>query len=189
MSCKRWSLRTSRCVLFFFFSIRRRHTRCADVTGVQPCALHSLRLFSLSIPPSLPTSIHPSLPPSLPTSIHPSLPPSLHSSIPASLPPSVSLSHTHTRTHAAVCGHMYESVCKNWLENDKNWKMSYVYRAVRNGSLSFATCDLDLCWYNWWKGSFSGFLSLSTLDAAVLPLQNELCPNFLAFLLLEILTL
>ena len=30
------------CVLvffFFFFSSRRRHTRCADVTGVQTCAL------------------------------------------------------------------------------------------------------------------------------------------------------
>ena len=25
--------------LFFFFSSRRRHTRCADVTGVQTCAL------------------------------------------------------------------------------------------------------------------------------------------------------
>src|SRR3546814_5748665 len=28
-----------RCVLFFFFSSRRRHTRCALVTGVQTCAL------------------------------------------------------------------------------------------------------------------------------------------------------
>src|SRR3546814_10446313 len=27
------------CVLLFFFSIRRRHTRCALVTGVQTCAL------------------------------------------------------------------------------------------------------------------------------------------------------
>ena len=26
-------------VSFFFFSSRRRHTRCADVTGVQTCAL------------------------------------------------------------------------------------------------------------------------------------------------------
>ena len=26
-------------VIFFFFSSRRRHTRCADVTGVQTCAL------------------------------------------------------------------------------------------------------------------------------------------------------
>src|SRR3546814_15121180 len=29
----------SRCVVFFFFSSRRRHTRCALVTGVQTCAL------------------------------------------------------------------------------------------------------------------------------------------------------
>src|SRR3546814_2686078 len=28
-----------RCRLFFFFSSRRRHTRCALVTGVQTCAL------------------------------------------------------------------------------------------------------------------------------------------------------
>src|SRR3546814_1231768 len=27
------------CVMFFFFSSRRRHTRCALVTGVQTCAL------------------------------------------------------------------------------------------------------------------------------------------------------
>src|SRR3546814_11895680 len=27
------------CILFFFFSSRRRHTRCALVTGVQTCAL------------------------------------------------------------------------------------------------------------------------------------------------------
>src|SRR3546814_5619057 len=27
------------CVLLFFFSSRRRHTRCALVTGVQTCAL------------------------------------------------------------------------------------------------------------------------------------------------------
>ena len=25
--------------IYFFFSSRRRHTRCADVTGVQTCAL------------------------------------------------------------------------------------------------------------------------------------------------------
>src|SRR3546814_5828761 len=34
-------------VVFFFFSSRRRHTRCALVTGVQTCALpisHTLRL-------------------------------------------------------------------------------------------------------------------------------------------------
>src|SRR3546814_6034729 len=27
------------CILYFFFSSRRRHTRCALVTGVQTCAL------------------------------------------------------------------------------------------------------------------------------------------------------
>src|SRR3546814_1639061 len=27
------------CLIFFFFSSRRRHTRCALVTGVQTCAL------------------------------------------------------------------------------------------------------------------------------------------------------
>src|SRR3546814_2086080 len=30
-------------VLYFFFSSRRRHTRCAVVTGVQTCALPILR--------------------------------------------------------------------------------------------------------------------------------------------------
>src|SRR3546814_9192713 len=39
--------------LLFFFSSRRRHTRCALVTGVQTCALpisplHSLRMAALS---------------------------------------------------------------------------------------------------------------------------------------------
>src|SRR3546814_2327834 len=33
---------------FFFLSIRRRHTRCALVTGVQPCALPILIAFDLS---------------------------------------------------------------------------------------------------------------------------------------------
>src|SRR3546814_8454597 len=33
------TLRNSRYRLFFFFSSRRRHTRCALVTGVQTCAL------------------------------------------------------------------------------------------------------------------------------------------------------
>src|SRR3546814_11316033 len=32
------------CVLCFFFSSRRRHTRCALVTGVQTCALPILTL-------------------------------------------------------------------------------------------------------------------------------------------------
>src|SRR3546814_1741031 len=35
-----WSLDTIGCICFlFFFSSRRRHTRCALVTGVQTCAL------------------------------------------------------------------------------------------------------------------------------------------------------
>src|SRR3546814_3849293 len=33
------------CVCFFFFSSRRRHTRCALVTGVQTCALPICWLF------------------------------------------------------------------------------------------------------------------------------------------------
>src|SRR3546814_8499099 len=33
------SLMSVYCVLIFFFSSRRRHTRCALVTGVQTCAL------------------------------------------------------------------------------------------------------------------------------------------------------
>src|SRR3546814_5950289 len=33
-------------VLYFFFSSRRRHTRCALVTGVQTCALPILDWFS-----------------------------------------------------------------------------------------------------------------------------------------------
>ena len=32
-----WTVKKIRCS--FFFSSRRRHTRCADVTGVQTCAL------------------------------------------------------------------------------------------------------------------------------------------------------
>ena len=31
--------------IFFFFSSRRRHTRCADVTGVQTCALPISPIF------------------------------------------------------------------------------------------------------------------------------------------------
>src|SRR3546814_2682803 len=34
-------------MLFFFFSGRRRHTRCALVTGVQTCALPILLLYAL----------------------------------------------------------------------------------------------------------------------------------------------
>src|SRR3546814_8382970 len=53
--------------MFFFFSSRRRHTRCALVTGVQTCALPILRLSmlpgiisgfaSVSAAPSLSASI------------------------------------------------------------------------------------------------------------------------------------
>src|SRR3546814_7337837 len=34
------------CYIFFFFSSRRRHTRCALVTGVQTCALPIYALAS-----------------------------------------------------------------------------------------------------------------------------------------------
>src|SRR3546814_4971649 len=34
-------------LVFFFFSSRRRHTRCALVTGVQTCALPILRLAAI----------------------------------------------------------------------------------------------------------------------------------------------
>src|SRR3546814_6282483 len=37
------------CVFVFFFSSRRRHTRCALVTGVQTCALPILRHVYLDI--------------------------------------------------------------------------------------------------------------------------------------------
>src|SRR3546814_6785577 len=36
-------------LVFFFFSIRRRHTRCALVTGVQTCALPILSADELAI--------------------------------------------------------------------------------------------------------------------------------------------
>ena len=52
-------MRNSKLVLnlcSFFFSSRRRHTRCADVTGVQTCALPISRLpgtvYSTSTPPT-----------------------------------------------------------------------------------------------------------------------------------------
>src|SRR3546814_8486718 len=38
--------------VFFFFSSRRRHTRCALVTGVQTCALSILRLPSCRFTPT-----------------------------------------------------------------------------------------------------------------------------------------
>src|SRR3546814_7898265 len=39
--------------MFFFFSSRRRHTRCALVTGVQTCALPISRLKAFTDPPSI----------------------------------------------------------------------------------------------------------------------------------------
>src|SRR3546814_3280383 len=41
------------CICFFFFSSRRRHTRCALVTGVQTCALPISVIF-----PGTETHIH-----------------------------------------------------------------------------------------------------------------------------------
>src|SRR3546814_4534439 len=35
--------------VFFFFSSRRRHTRCALVTGVQTCALPIYEIFQLAV--------------------------------------------------------------------------------------------------------------------------------------------
>src|SRR3546814_1318881 len=43
-------------ILFFFFSSRRRHTRCALVTGVQTCALPISSVLRLDGP-----TIHPSM--------------------------------------------------------------------------------------------------------------------------------
>src|SRR3546814_6020219 len=37
------------CYMFFFFSSRRRHTRCALVTGVQTCALPILVLADIQL--------------------------------------------------------------------------------------------------------------------------------------------
>src|SRR3546814_6787673 len=39
ISCGRYSLFVEYCFSMFFLSSRRRHTRCALVTGVQTCAL------------------------------------------------------------------------------------------------------------------------------------------------------
>src|SRR3546814_6571034 len=39
-----------RCYIVFFFSSRRRHTRCALVTGVQTCALPICRKLKLPVP-------------------------------------------------------------------------------------------------------------------------------------------
>src|SRR3546814_2804220 len=47
-------------MLFFFFSSRRRHTRCALVTGVQTCALPiSARLAQDPPEPEGPRALHP----------------------------------------------------------------------------------------------------------------------------------
>src|SRR3546814_18415095 len=47
--------------LYFFFSSRRRHTRCALVTGVQTCALPILTCVAvlLSRPPASPRQLGP----------------------------------------------------------------------------------------------------------------------------------
>src|SRR3546814_2454632 len=53
------------CVVSFFFSSRRRHTRCALVTGVQTCALPISKAdpdgYTLLITSSAPIVINPSL--------------------------------------------------------------------------------------------------------------------------------
>src|SRR3546814_16810281 len=52
------------CVLAFFFSSRRRHTRCALVTGVQTCALpiSYLHVFPYSARKGTPAARMPQLP-------------------------------------------------------------------------------------------------------------------------------
>src|SRR3546814_14070092 len=47
---------TFRCILLFFFSSRRRHTRCALVTGVQTCAL-PISLTMAPWPPRVKTAV------------------------------------------------------------------------------------------------------------------------------------
>src|SRR3546814_7240722 len=47
------------CVDIFFFSSRRRHTRCALVTGVQTCALPILRRKLLILARAAGLSLHP----------------------------------------------------------------------------------------------------------------------------------
>src|SRR3546814_8098904 len=42
---------------FFFFSSRRRHTRCALVTGVQTCALPILKTTAALLAPELPAVV------------------------------------------------------------------------------------------------------------------------------------
>src|SRR3546814_10429703 len=49
------SMSVLHCMFFFFLSSRRRHTRCALVTGVQTCALPISALTSLiGAPPASP---------------------------------------------------------------------------------------------------------------------------------------
>src|SRR3546814_19880558 len=57
------------CVLAFFFSSRRRHTRCALVTGVQTCALpiSYLHVFPYSARKGTPAARMPQLPVALRT--------------------------------------------------------------------------------------------------------------------------
>src|SRR3546814_1341394 len=45
------------CFIFFFFSSRRRHTRCALVTGVQTCALPILLRRALRRTGPVPTLV------------------------------------------------------------------------------------------------------------------------------------
>src|SRR3546814_7136566 len=50
MFCWCYTLLFVRCfVIFFFFSSRRRHTRCALVTGVQTCALPISAFISFNL--------------------------------------------------------------------------------------------------------------------------------------------
>src|SRR3546814_11775462 len=65
-------------IVFFFFSSRRRHTRCALVTGVQTCALPiSIRITvpKGSYVPCFATVSGPSIPPAEP--VHPERPRSI----------------------------------------------------------------------------------------------------------------
>src|SRR3546814_9319088 len=45
------------CLCFFFFSSRRRHTRCALVTGVQTCALPISRMISKTVLATMATAL------------------------------------------------------------------------------------------------------------------------------------
>src|SRR3546814_7443611 len=45
------------CRLFFFFSSRRRHTRCALVTGVQTCALPISAIYDPDGPSGTPLAL------------------------------------------------------------------------------------------------------------------------------------